>query len=400
MTGEQWRRVQQHLLDEAPPMRFPVDAVFDERIRLLGWTVDREQVEPGDEIKLTFYWEALTEITEPWMIFLHLEHRQRQTVDHHAIEGALPTNQWPVGKIIQDEVRVTLRSTFAPGELQIYTGFFRGETRLRVSREGAARLTEDGRLRVGGLNVHWEPPTYQIRYTPRAPQLTGRGDDPMWRRAPRSELFVHPTSGEPVPHLDTTFQALWDEHYLYVFMTGKDTDVWSTITERDGNLWDEEVMEVYLDPGGQGRDYVELQINPLNTQFDALFPRATNRDLERARAWTLEGWETHVHVQGTLNDPSQADEGWSVEMRIPWASLPNVEAVPPHQGVTLRANFYRYDRTRDGGVQTLAWSPVGGGSFHQPDRFGRLVLRGGPAARPAQGEASEGQPETEERDEP
>jgi hypothetical protein len=39
-------------------------------------------------------------------------------------------------------------------------------------------------------------------------------------------------------------------------------------------------------------------------------------------------------------------------------------------------NFYRYDRPSNGEVNTLAWSPIGGGSFHKPERFGVATFTG------------------------
>lgn len=391
MTQEQWRRVQMHLLESPGHIQFPVDAVFDERVRLVGWSADPASVEAGGKVTLTFYWEVLREFEEAWTIFLHMENRARQTADHDAIDNMYPTPYWRPGEIIRDIVRVDLRDTFPPGELTLYTGFFRGDRRLPVTRAGDATLEDDGRLRIGSLPIAWDPPRYQVRYTPSVPVIDGT-QEPTWRRARRSDPFVHPSTGAEVEGLDTHFQALWDDNYLYLYLTGIDSDVWATYTERDSNLWEEEVFEVFIDHRGDGTDYIELQVNPLNTQFDARFESATQRNLERARPFTLEGWETAVHVEGEVNNPDVEDERWSVEMRIPWAALEGMPHHPPQNNDTLRINFYRYDRTRDGQVRTLAWSPVGGGTFHQPDRFGEFVLIGRPAALP--------QPETHEAPEP
>lgn len=381
MTQEQWRRVQSHILDEPGEVQFPIDAVFDERVRLIGWSADKSEPKAGDEITLTFYWEVLQEFDEPWKIFLHLENRTRQIADHHAIEDTYPTPYWRPGEILEDIVTLTLKETFPAGDLKFYIGLFRGEDRLPVTRAGQGRVDNGGRVNIGSLPLTWDPIRYEVRYTARAPSIDGRAEA-IWRRAPRSDLFVHPTSGAAVENLDSTFQALWDEQYLYIYLKGKDTEVWATFTEHDSNLWEEEVFEVFIDHQGNGRDYIELQVNPLNTRFDARFARPTNRNLERARQYTMEGWQTAVYVDGEVNNPDVEDKSWAVEMAIPWDQLDKMQNTPPHNNDTLRINFYRYDRTTRGATRTMAWSPVGGGSFHQPDRFGEFVFVGRPNPRP------------------
>jgi hypothetical protein len=72
-------------------------------------------------------------------------------------------------------------------------------------------------------------------------------------------------------------------------------------------------------------------------------------------------------------DIDDRDRRWSAEFRIPWTSLPDFEG-PSSEGLTMRTNFYRYDRPADDEVRTVAWSPVHGGSFHQPDMVGQIRL--------------------------
>ena len=48
------------------------------------------------------------------------------------------------------------------------------------------------------------------------------------------------------------------------------------LVQRDDTLWKSDVVEVYLDPGGDTKDYVELQFNPKNAIFDAIFKSAIN----------------------------------------------------------------------------------------------------------------------------
>ena len=74
-------------------------------------------------------------------------------------------------------------------------------------------------------------------------------------------------------------------------------------------------------------------------------------------------------LDGTLDDPSDVDHGYTVELRVPWASL-TPQAARPQPGDNWRMNFYAMEN--NGGV---AWSPIlGQGNFHKAARFGRVTF--------------------------
>ena len=109
--------------------------------------------------------------------------------------------------------------------------------------------------------------------------------------------------------------------------------------------------------------------------FDALFDWPTSAPEEAAEA-DLEGVSVAAFVEGTGNNPSDEDDKWSAEVRVPWSAFPDLRGRVG--GDTLvRANFVRFDRPGDSEVVTLVWSPVYSGSLHQPLRFGHIRLAGG-----------------------
>jgi hypothetical protein len=61
---------------------------------------------------------------------------------------------------------------------------------------------------------------------------------------------------------------------------------------------------------------------------------------------------TAVHVDGTINDHSDRDRGWAVELRIPWASLEplGTKEAPPAEdpGGWARSPHGVWDRERRG----------------------------------------------------
>jgi hypothetical protein len=392
MTQEQWRRVDKYLIDELPANAEPIDARFGDSIELVGWSMEPKSVDAGEEFTLKLYWQATQKIDRPWEIFIHMDgNNSRQTVDHAAASGVLPVVHWPDDKIVVDEMTQTMSSSM-DGEITVYAGLYIGEERLPVTDLGQAESEDDNRLNLGQFEARWEAPSYAVRWVNRAIDLDGRIVEREWSRAPATDRWVHPVSGDRVEAQHTWAKMLWDRENLYVAIRGRDTDIWSEHTERDSNLWEEEVFEVYLDPQSDGQNYLELQVNPNNAIFDAKFPSANNRDHREARKHNVSGLETMVYIQGSKNERDDRDVYWSLEMKIPWTSLPDFET-PPTNDREFAVNFYRYDRNKDEGVKTTAWSPVGSGSFHRPERFGIATLTNGPPLPPPSAEEGEDDPE-------
>ncbi len=217
----------------------------------------------------------------------------------------------------------------------------------------------------------------------RPPVIDGKLDDELWRQAPATPAFVRfdRDAGEGKP-LGTTARMAWDDQALYVAWECEDPDVWSVITERDGNLWENEVVELYVDPDGDGRDYAELEINPLNAVVDLKIPRAEKgvpQEVEAARRWNAEGCVSAVQVMGTLNDAADTDRGWTVETKVPLRNFSGARRLPPHIGDCWRVQLFRIERSRDRKrSQYGAWSPTD--TFHNPARFGRVTFGANPCA--------------------
>jgi hypothetical protein len=169
----------------------------------------------------------------------------------------------------------------------------------------------------------------------------------------------------------TEAKLLWDDTYVYVAFTCQDEDVWTTYTQHDEPLYNQEVVEMFIDADGDGKTYNELEISPANVTFDAYFP-SHREDLPKAITWES-GMKTAVVVDGTLNDPNDVDKGWTAEAAIPIAKLAAVPHVPPLVGDKWRINLYRLDWSNNRKVnEGSAFSPVFIGDFHNLPRFGWL----------------------------
>ena len=152
-----------------------------------------------------------------------------------------------------------------------------------------------------------------------------------------------------------------------------DLDIQATFTNRDSNFWDEEVVEFFVAPKDLKR-YFELQWNPLGGVFDAIIQndldeKGVSTAFHGDWTYTAKGMSSAVKVKGTVNDSSDKDQYWQVEVRLPFADL-REEA--PKPGTVWRANFYRMDYD-DGKKTSWDWARVGT-SFHEFKKFGTLVF--------------------------
>ena len=94
--------------------------------------------------------------------------------------------------------------------------------------------------------------------------------------------------------------------------------------------------------------------------------------------WDFEGLEHAVNLNGTVNDDSDQDQGWTVELAIPWSGMQALvmgsdSSLPPKNQDVWRMDFSRFNQYKDvppakdsGG---WAWSPHGVWDSHVPECF-------------------------------
>jgi hypothetical protein len=236
------------------------------------------------------------------------------------------------------------------------------------------------------------PKTYVAPRAATPPALDGRLSDPAWQAAPWTDDFVDiEGDAKPRPRFRTRAKMLWDDRCLYLGAELEEPHVWATLTEHDSVIFHDNDFEVFLDPDGDHHRYVELEMNALNTTWDLLLVRPYLTGGPPVDGFELKGLRTAVHVNGTLNDASDTDRGWSVEIAIPWTALNQVAGcrTPPRDGDQWRINFSRvqwrhevvdgkYRRVPGTKEDNWVWSPQGMIDMHRPDRWGILQFANQP----------------------
>jgi hypothetical protein len=114
-----------------------------------------------------------------------------------------------------------------------------------------------------------------------------------------------------------------------------DREPWGRMKNRDDRLWEEEVVEVFLDPDGDGQNYAELEVSPNNVVVDLLIPNPKS----------LTGGNVRPDIAGLQTAVGRHAAGWIAEMAIPWKGLAIAGiSSAPKAGDEWRAGLYRIKR--------------------------------------------------------
>lgn len=223
--------------------------------------------------------------------------------------------------------------------------------------------------------------------------IDGKLDESSWSSAPATDSFIDiEGDAKPRPHFTTRVKMLWDDRHFYIGAEMEEPHVWRTLKKRDSVIFNDNDFEVFIDPDGDRNEYYELEINALNTVWDLFLPRPYRDGGKAQNSWDIAGLKTAVKVTGTLNNPTDQDQGWSVEMAIPWRALAKYahRPAPPADGDRWRINFSRVEWQHeivDGKYRKIAntkednwvWSPQGVIDMHRPEMWGYVrfsILKG------------------------
>jgi len=240
-------------------------------------------------------------------------------------------------------------------------------------------------------------------------RIDGVLDEPAWAHAPLSPRFVDMLTGAPTIH-GTHAMVLWDDENLYVAYRVEEPLVRAKYTQHNDPIYYDNDVEFFI----AGRDgYYEFEINAFNTSYEVFFvwndayergAFAGLPEFERSRLQPFDGVgfkghprggrlgnfqsaypgkQTAVRVDGTINQDTDRDRGWTVELAFPWKGLewlakPEGKALPPREGDEWRMDFSRFNTykeappAKDSGG--WVWTRHGVWDSHIPECFARMTF--------------------------
>ncbi len=245
-------------------------------------------------------------------------------------------------------------------------------------------------------------------------EIDGNLDKFPWNACQPSPPFVDMVTGTAA-FLETTCAALWDEENLYIAFWISEPDIQAQMTERDSRVYLENDVEVFI---GGDDCYYEFQINARGTIYEVFYiwqeaykanrrfqvPQfdltARNVDVlggfqdgsryekhPKGKRWAFMDWDFPglkwaVKLDGTLNDNTDIDKGWTVELAFPWSGMKSLWHEGERtmkEGDTLRIDFSRFQKLNYNGQTPQrhpGWSlnPHGIYDSHIPECFSYVHL--------------------------
>ncbi len=380
-------------LDALPPkVPIKLDVVVGAAVELLGAALQPTQgLKVGSRVQLTLYWRRVGPVPRGYRLFTHVldgAGERLLTLDGNGplrrLSGSQPVlapRDWQEGKVYVDQQAFTVPSNLRTDSLMVVTGLFRDDARLPVTRGKhladralvATLPVQRPTAMPGAVPVIWVPrlrPDWRL-------EIDGNLDEKAWSLAATTGQLGNAGTGETQAGSAVTgdVRLLYDDQALYVGFDVYDEDLRGGFDpqQTDPHLWLKDTVELMIDPDGDGDnlDYYEIQVSPQNLVFDSRFdsynqPRVEPNGPFGHQAWSA-GLKSAVVLRGTLDDDVE-DEGYVVEMAIPWGAFDKAKRTPPRPDDIWRMNFYVVEN--NGGA---AWSPLlGQGNFHKASRFGRV----------------------------
>ncbi len=243
---------------------------------------------------------------------------------------------------------------FEPEEVRMYLG-----SRGKASGIESEFLLDE--LQILGPGDEQVPPypliTCPTLATP--PTIDGQIGEDEWKSAGRVTGFVDLHSPLLVED-QTIVRTGHDAENLHVSFECFDPQkrpISGVFTERDAAVYQEDAVDIILQPGPGKYPYYQLVTNAIGTRFDMkMFEDngRTGHDIDWNPDWTVATTKASGH--------------WVAEMSIPFADLGGT----PADGARWRVNFCR---DADVAARLSSWSYTGG-NFHTLSNFGEMVFRG------------------------
>jgi len=250
---------------------------------------------------------------------------------------------------------------------------------------------------TGKADLLSTPKKYTVFFNAESPKIDGKLDDVAWRNVEWTDNFQDiEADRKPRPIWNTRAKMTWDSKGLYIAAELLEPHVWAYLKNYDDIVFYDNDFEVFIDPDNDTHRYYEFEVNALNTMFDLFMAKPYRNGSGALIAYDAPGMQWAVEIQGTLNNPSDIDKGWTVEMFIPFGAVTmgNSPKVPV-DGDFWRINFSRVQwktEVEDGKYVKLkgadgrnlpeynwVWSPQGVINMHFPERWAYLHFSNKPS---------------------
>jgi hypothetical protein len=148
--------------------------------------------------------------------------------------------------------------------------------------------------------------------------IDGKMDEASWGKTETGSFDNYYEAIEKNDKQKTVFRMLWDDENLYLFYQCEDKFINARETKQDGATYLDDCVELFVTPTpGANKMHFAFEVNLFKTSNDIVFIE----DYYQGKKGVIKAFnpkfEREVTIDGTLNDNSDIDKGWTMEMAIP-----------------------------------------------------------------------------------
>ncbi|MEH6536037.1 MAG: DUF5916 domain-containing protein [Psychroserpens sp.] len=183
------------------------------------------------------------------------------------------------------------------------------------------------------LQIHaQEKKTLNITRTEKAPKIDGVLDDDIWKNAEIATDFIQfrPEMGVTLSQSERTeVKMTYDDDAIYVsaYLYDNPKDIMKQLTARD-NFGQSDFFTLVLNPNNDAQNDTNFIVFSSGVQADAISSPSIGEDF----SWNAV-WDSAVKIN---------DDGWSLEMKIPYRTLRFDNQETPTWGLQFHRQFRRY----------------------------------------------------------
>ncbi len=207
------------------------------------------------------------------------------------------------------------------------------------------------RVRPAGRALSQSLPVVCVPRLSKAPVIDGLLEENVWQEAAQVTIARDTRTGEVVSPPAQAWLG-YDDKALYIAFRCEEPLMKQIVMEHSGRdaegIWQDDSVEVFIDPSGERRRYAHIIINAAGAMLDEI--------------GTSEKWDSSASV-----GVKRYDKEWKCELAIPWSDLKGAGfKIGEAMAINLCRNRYADSKAS---WRHAAWSATYGW-FHVPERFG------------------------------
>jgi len=172
----------------------------------------------------------------------------------------------------------------------------------------------------------------------------------------------------------TAVRTGWTERAIYLRFECRDRHVCATRTELNSDVCEDSCVEFFASVPEDPESYFNLEVNCCGTLHLGYGGAEGVRRMVTPAVAALIAIATSV--PGPTKTESPGDDGWLVEVALPFEAISCLAGRPVHveEGTRWRGNFFRCGGATD--PQYACWAPISAPApaFHLPEFFGTLTF--------------------------